>query len=58
MKTTVERAICQREAKCRVCNEPMDRFTEGVVIRNCHVSPKVVDLWFHRDCAKKLGEGQ
>lgn len=39
-----------RDRVCKICGEKMVRHTWGLVLRDCHVSPKKVDLHFHEGC--------
>jgi hypothetical protein len=42
----------ERQAKCRLCEKKINKNTEAVVMKQVHVSPKRVDLWFHTNCIK------
>lgn len=41
-----------RERVCRLCKEVIKRGKVGIVLRECHVPPKIVDLHFHVECMK------
>ncbi len=40
----------EADRRCKLCGDMMARGTWGIVLRNMHVSPKVVDLHFHEGC--------
>lgn len=39
-----------RSRKCRLCNEMIQKDQYAVVFERVHVSPKIVDLFFHHEC--------
>ena len=45
---TIRRA--HRDVKCRLCERTAPKGTEMVVFDRVHVSPKRVQLMFHREC--------
>jgi len=57
-----EGAIPKRPVKCRLCGITLDNVTLGnmdcpiLVLRDIHVSPKYVDLWFCNNCGKAISE--
>ena len=50
----VEVRQTQKEAKCKFCEEVIDRGEWCVVFENVHVSPKIVNLFFHTHCFERL----
>ena len=45
-----ELTAVSRVAKCRMCEDVIPRGQKCYVIRDIHVSPKIVDLFFHIEC--------
>jgi hypothetical protein len=39
-----------KDRVCRICSDKIVRNTWAIVLLDCHVSPKKVDLHFHEGC--------
>jgi hypothetical protein len=39
-----------RDRVCKICSDKIVRNTWAIVLKDCHVSPKIVDLHFHEGC--------
>ena len=51
--TKIEYCISDRDKKCRLCNGSINKNIQCIVMRNIHVPPKVVDLFFHEGCLSR-----
>jgi hypothetical protein len=48
--STVENHTSDRDRICRLCDKPIARGEEAIVMRSVHVANRRVDLHFHRPC--------
>jgi hypothetical protein len=53
---TLKYQTSDRDKKCRLCNQLIEKNTWCIVMKNIHVPPKHVDLFFHEDCFTKAFE--
>jgi hypothetical protein len=48
--TKIHYMTSDRDKKCRICNDKILKHTYCIVMEDIHVSPKIVDLFFHEGC--------
>jgi hypothetical protein len=49
----IEYYTTTRDRVCKLCGNPIARGERGIVMKQIHVSPKVVDLHFCEKCFKE-----
>jgi hypothetical protein len=45
-----EYRISEQDRVCRLCGKKIDRGLFGIVLLDCHISAKILDLHFHEQC--------
>lgn len=43
----------ERDAKCKACEEIIEKGRNALVLERVHVSPKIVNLFFHVNCIRE-----
>lgn len=54
--TKIRFMTSDRDKKCRICNGKILKHTYCLAMENIHVSPKLVDLFFHEGCLSRALE--
>jgi hypothetical protein len=50
IKPSIEYRTSERDRVCKLCSNLIYKGAKGVVFKNIHVSPKMVDIHFHNEC--------
>ena len=45
-----------RNCKCKLCGETIGSSTIALVMRDVHISPHYINLWFHLQCIENANK--